>query len=113
MDFLPKMHLVRGKQVVYYNAPGFPLHGYTLALLITIMVGPSIYVIIKGFKAGEMSLENLSSFYAFYALVVYAGLSVPAVLNIRGVIVLQPFYLLIPYLVYLGYRKKREKNNKL
>jgi len=108
--WLPRVHPVRGLPYVYYNVGNIP-KGYFLAAIILVSLVAATYVLIKGFKTGEMSLEDLSSFYAFYALVIYAAISLPAVLYIRSIPILQVFYVLIPYLVYLGYGKNKKKNN--
>ena len=75
--WLPKVRLVQGLPYVYYNVGNIP-HGYFIGSVILVSLAVGAYILIKGFKTGEMSLENLSSFYAFYALVIYAALYLQA-----------------------------------
>ena len=108
--WLPKAHQVQGVSYVYYNVGNVP-HGYLLAIIMVIALIAAIYIVIKGFRTGEMSLDNLSSFYAFYALVIYGAVALTAVLYIRSTAVIQVFHVLVPWLVYLGYGKNKEKNS--
>ncbi len=105
-SWLPNARLVKGLPYVYYNA-GNMRQGYVIAFFILIMILPSIYVLLREFDK-SVTQGDWSGLYAFYAIILYAGLSVPAVLRILT-IPLRPFYLLIPYLVYLGYRKQKTK----
>lgn len=108
-SWLPKLHLVQGPSYVYYNVSNFPFPGYVLSSFIIAMMAPIIYIIIKEFKTGEISLGNLSNFYALFAVIVYGGVAAPAVLYVNTFMFFLPFYLLIPYLIYLGYGKNKEK----
>ncbi len=106
-SWLPNARLVKGLPYVYYTV-GTMHTGYIIAFFILVMIPLSIYVLLSEFSR-SMREGDWSNLYAFYAVLVYGGLSVPAVLNVKGIMFLQPFYLLIPYLVYLGYRKQKAK----
>jgi hypothetical protein len=107
---VPKIKQVKGVPYIYYNVPGAIPHGYFLGGFIVLLVGFGFFILWQDFKKKKISLEDLSEFYSFYAIIFYGAISLPFVLYLQTGWILKIFYLLIPYLVYLGYVKRKKTN---
>ena len=111
--FLMRVQEISTRGGVYYNISKAPPHGYFLGGIIFIFLSGLIFFIFWNLKKGGFTLKNLANFYSFYAFVIYLGIGLIGVLYISGGRLLHIFYLLVAYLIYLGYKNSHPPKEKL
>lgn len=107
--FLMRAKEISTRKEVYYNISENLPHGYVFGTLLFIFIVGLLLILVRDYKRGKISLYNLSGFYSFYALIIYSAISLPNVLYIGVGRLGNIFYILIPYLIYQGYKKTKRK----
>ena len=105
---LPGLRRSANTLYMHYEFPSLLNQVYFLVTIIAVLFLVSLFFIWWAFKKGKFGFSNLSSFYAFYAIIIYGGISVSRILYVKQSSFTNLFYLLIPYLIYLGYAKKEK-----
>ncbi|MCD6429166.1 hypothetical protein J7L09_00535 [bacterium] len=106
--FLMKIKEITGRKEVYYNVSENLPHGYIFGGIMFAFIFGLILILLRDYKRGKFSLYNLSNFYSFYALIVYSAISLPSILYIGAGRLMNIFYLFVPYLIYLGYKRAKD-----
>jgi len=89
----------------YAVASGLPPFGFLIGILDFLFLGTSIGIMLLNFKKGTFSLDDLSSFYIFFSIIIYAGASLLNVFLIYSGYLSYIAFTLVPILTYLGYKK--------
>ena len=111
--FLMKAQEISTRKEVYYNISKAPPHGYVLGGIIFISILGLLLFIFRNLKKEGFTSKNLANFYSLYAFVIYLGIGLIGVLYIPAGRLFHVFYLLVAYLIYLGYKDFHPSKEKL
>ncbi|MCD6271184.1 hypothetical protein J7J24_02415 [bacterium] len=111
--FLMRAQEISTRGEVYYNISKAPPHGYFSGGMIFISILGLLFFIFRNLKKEGFTSKNLANFYSLYAFVIYLGIALIGVLYIPAGRLFHIFYLLVAYLVYLGYKDTHPPKEKL